>query len=73
MKNKQLEKELISQQNLMPEAKSLLELLRGQNKKKGKKLIVISDYDDVLQPHKPRILYNIEKPNISFAQYFDNF
>jgi hypothetical protein len=40
----------------IPEAESLISLLRNEYKKKGRKLYVVADWDDCLQPVKPMVI-----------------
>lgn len=51
----------------------LYKLIKKTSQEKGKKVKVVSDYDDVIQAHKPFALYCITNSKIPFEDYFKNF
>src|SRR5438128_517309 len=52
---------------------TLYELIKQKSQEKGRPLKVVSDYDDVIQSHKPFAIYLIENSTVPFQSYFKAF
>lgn len=52
---------------------SLYELIKQKFLEKGRPLKIVADWDEVLQPSKPLIIYQISDKKLSFAEFFKHF
>jgi len=51
----------------------LYSLIKQKSQQKGRPLKIISDWDDCLQPGKPKIVYDSCKLTVNFEKFFEEF